>query len=157
MVESGYSIVAMFPGSPSADTRRRLDVLAAVLCTVVVGLFLFLPGDSIDGLDGGLPWPFPIPADKVGHGVLFWIETHFLYRALRWHAEPARAMPLAASMALVYAGLSEVVQLAIPLRSADGWDVLADGCGIAAYVACASWIFRKASKSVAEAAEWNYP
>ena len=145
----------MFPGFSSAASRRRLDVLAAVSCTLVVGLFLFLPGDSIDGLDGGLPWPFPVPADKAGHGVLFWIETHFLYRALRWRAG---ALPVAVAMSLVYAGLSEVVQLAIPMRSADALDVVADACGIAAYAAFASWIFRReASKSAAEAAEWNYP
>lgn len=157
-VESSYSIVAMFSGSPSPTPSHRFDTIAAVLCTIVVGLFLFLPGDSIKGLDGGLPWPFSIPADKVGHGILFWIETCFLHRALRWRTGAARALSLAASVALVYAGVSELAQLAIPLRSADGWDFLADACGIAVYVLSTSWIFRKdASKSAAEAAEWNYP
>lgn len=133
----GYSIVAMSFRSASIPTSARFDSLTAVVFSVIVGVCLLVPGDSIHRLDGG-PWPLPAHADKMVHGALFLIEAHVLRRYLRWRVGAARALPLAVAGSLAFAGCSELAQLVIPFRSADGWDLLADAAGILAYAAVVS-------------------
>lgn len=101
--------------------------------TVITCLLLFVPGDSIPTLEKELPWALPPHADKVVHSALFFLETLFLHRSLRWQPRP-RPILLATGSALTLALATELVQGFIPHRTADGWDLIADGLGILAFV-----------------------
>lgn len=102
------------------------------MATALTCLFLLLPGDSISPLERELPWALPPHADKLVHGVLFFLETGFLYRSWRWWPG-LRPLLLAGVSALTLALSTELVQGFIPQRSTDGMDLLANGLGILAF------------------------
>ncbi len=120
------------PSQASSSAARR-DFALAVVATSITCLLLCLPGDSISPLEEELPWVLPPHADKLVHGVLFFLETWFLHRSLRWWPG-FRPVLLAVVSALTLALSTELLQGFIPRRNTDGMDLLADGLGILAFV-----------------------
>jgi len=79
----------------------------------------------------GLPW------DKALH---FAAYGGFAGLLLPWtRARTARLLPLC-GLVLLYSALLELAQSRVPGRSMDGWDLLANGLGIAAGLCCC-WLF----------------
>ena len=111
-------------------TRARTAHAGALICTACVCLFLLLPGDASPSPS---LWALPDGIDKLFHAVLFFIETHYLllsFRHLRLGLPPLAAAILAAG---ILGALTEMAQLGIPRRSAEGADLLADVAGACAY------------------------
>lgn len=124
---------------PISGTRRKGASAwpvhrGAVFWTLLVCLALLVPGDARP-LQGAFPWTLPEGSDKIGHGVLFFIETRFLLRSFR-HLRPGLPPLAAAVLAAVVLGvLTETAQLWVPYRTGSGSDLLADALGACAYAA----------------------
>lgn len=86
----------------------------------------------------GLEWVRRFPGmDKVGHFCLFGGLAWLVNRSLgfrRWQLGSI-ALPLGAVLTLVFAIGEEITQLYFPNRQFDWIDLLADGCGVAAFSA----------------------
>lgn len=125
--------------SPGIVPNRRLDHGLAVLMTLFTCLVLWLPGDSIPPLEDDLPWTLPPHADKGIHGLLFFIETLFLYRSARWWPHLRRITGTLSSLgstvifAMLLALITEWTQGKIPQRTTDGLDLVANFAGIFAF------------------------
>jgi VanZ family protein len=123
---------------------RWLRVLPAVL----YALGVFYAG-VIDL--GPLPEAPGLPTDKLLHvGAFFGLELTLEWAFLQWGARRRRWVAVGLSVAT---GLAlELVQAAVPHRSAELLDLFADTCGAllaAATVACAGrWAARRAQASV---------
>lgn len=93
---------------------------------------LFIPGDSLPS-EPFLPLPFK--ADKLVHGVLFFVQAWTLSIASN-HTE---LLHLFTRRTLFITGLfaisTEIGQLFIPNRTADVLDVLADMIGVGCFLA----------------------
>lgn len=105
----------------------------ATAATVITCLFLMMPGDSIPPLEDGLPWAIPPHADKVVHGLLFFLETLFLHRSMRWWPA-SRPLLRASGLSLTLALVTELAQGWVPRRNTDGLDLLANSLGVLAFV-----------------------
>lgn len=115
----------------TSDPSRRLvrGVLGAVLLVQV--LALYLPQSP------GPPPPFP-HSDKVVHALLFAapVLVAGLGRLSRWW--------LVILVCAVHAPVSEAVQhLAVPGRSGDLWDLVADLLGLCLGWAGVAWVRRR--------------
>ena len=100
--------------------------------TVLLLVVLWTPGDRIPATDSQW-WTPPPGSDKLVHAGLFFVEVHFLYRALRWSPAFAGLLyPTAFAAAL--AVFTEVGQRMIPERSEDPKDLLANFVGIALFL-----------------------
>ncbi|WP_137724646.1 VanZ family protein [Prescottella subtropica] len=96
------------------DTGRRYVPLA--IATVIVLVMLFSPGSTVPS--------GPENSDKVTHALMFAalaITSRYAGISVAWTA----------GWLLVFAGLSEVLQGALPIqRSCSIWDAVADAVGI---------------------------
>lgn len=101
-----------------------------MLVTAAVALLLLTPGNGLPDLPGPLPEWVMAFGDKIVHGVLFFIETLALHRALRHHY-PRTARLWAVVLTATLSLFTELAQLAIPFRDGSLADLLADGVGIA--------------------------
>lgn len=114
-------------------TPVRGALLPTVLAVLVVGqvVALYAPMEQ-----GG---PSPVPhADKVVHACIFGAPVFVagLAKGRRWL--------LAAVISVVHAPVSEVVQhVALPTRTGDVWDLVADLVGIGVALAGVRWILRR--------------
>ena len=100
-------------------SHRRL--LPALLWTVLVAVLLGLPGDEIP--DPG-PWDW---VDKPVHAALFAVHFALLAGGLAGGRRPMAAALASGAFALVM----EAVQLWVPGRGWEWWDLVADLVGIA--------------------------
>ena len=123
----------------SSDTRGRRTAPTAphggaAAWTIFVCAVLLLPGD-LGPPATDFPWTWPAGSDKLGHGLLFFVETRFLVRSFR-HLRPGPP-PVAAAVvaAAALGGLTETAQLWVPYRDGSGADFLADALGACAYAA----------------------
>ncbi len=115
------------------------DLRNLLLFTGVLWAALLIPPPP-DGPPGPLNHLLPEGVDKVVHGALFALESYFLHRFFRHRLSPSSAVGLTWALGLAMAGLTELCQTAVPGRSADFWDVVADGVGILAW-----WLWSLAS------------
>ena len=95
-------------------------VLPAVVWTLVVAVLLAMPGDEIP--DPGF-WDW---LDKPAHAVLFAIHYGLLARALA-----GRRAAAAAAGSGLFAAIMETIQLWVPGRGWEWWDLVAGFAGIA--------------------------
>jgi VanZ family protein len=105
--------------------RDRLT-LAAWTLAIFVGGSLKLPAAPVE--------PPPIGWDKLAHALGFFLTQRIAERALRHDtggapSSPARVAVTAALVAAFLGGLLEVYQAALPHRSADVVDFVADVVG----------------------------
>ncbi|MCO5311228.1 MAG: VanZ family protein [Austwickia sp.] len=119
---------------PTATTRprlRRARPWAALLAAALVAHLYVLYDPSPGG-----PTLFA-GADKIVHVTIFALPVWLASRVLR------RWVVLAVVLA-IHAPVSEVIQgLALPHRSGDGWDVVADLTGVAIGAALAATVPRR--------------
>lgn len=104
-------------------TRGWRRHLPALTWSLVLLVLFTAPGEDLP--DPGL-WDW---LDKPLHGLAFAVHCALLARSLAGPGERALAMPMVLSG--LYGLLLELVQIGIPGRSWDWWDLLADFIGIA--------------------------
>ena len=112
-------------------TRKRSRYILAVgIWTLLVAVLLVVPGDEV---------PYPGLADrfdKPAHALLFTVHFVLLAGALAGGPRASRASSVATAAlgSGLYALLMEAVQLGVPGRGWDWWDLAADlaGIGVAA-------------------------
>lgn len=101
---------------------------------------LFIPGDSLPS-EPFLPLPFK--ADKLVHGVLFFIQAWTLSIAFsntdRQHLFTHRTLFITGLFAIS----TEIGQLFVPNRTADVLDVLADMIGVGCFLAMQAFVQSK--------------
>jgi hypothetical protein len=113
--------------------RDKLAYWAFAAAVVVNLVLLFNPGSPGD------PATFIPHRDKI---------VHFLsFSAVAWTGRRVGISPLVLGVALAaHAGESELVQhFALPHRSGDPWDVVADLCGVTAGLALTTRLRRGAA------------
>ncbi|MFQ5349074.1 MAG: VanZ family protein [Thermoanaerobaculia bacterium] len=108
--------------SRNSRVRRHLPVTIWSLLTAAL---LLTPGDELP--DPGL-WDW---LDKPLHTLLFAIHCGLLMRALGESGERGRGLAAAVLVSALYALLLETMQMWIPERSWEWWDLAADFAGIA--------------------------
>lgn len=133
----------------SANRTQRYRRIA--VCTAIIVLILLsLPGHWIQAIQSYLYpwWPWrdsgiassDFPFDKVVHTSLFLLCGALFVRGWR---ELRQRWYIIFALLLVYAVLTEVLQIFIPGRSASVWDLMADVLGIGAGVGFAVMYLRK--------------
>lgn len=118
---------------PSVASLRRF--LPAASWTALVAVLLALPGDGFPDVGPG-DW-----LDKPLHAALFAVHFALLARALAGGPMP-RGATAAALGSAVFALLMETVQLWVPGRGWEWWDLAAGFAGIAA---AGLWLRRRAT------------
>lgn len=115
--------------------RDRL-VLAIWTLSIFAGGSLKLPPAPIDA--PALGW------DKYAHALGFFLTQRIAERALRHESEGAgfRTALAAALVSIFLGGLLEVYQAALPHRSADVWDFVADSIGALAAIGWSALVAR---------------
>ena len=108
--------------------KRVRRHLPALTWSLVLAVLLGAPGDKLPDL-GAWDW-----LDKPLHGLLFAIHCGLLVRSLAGFRSRDRDLATAALVSGLYAALLELVQLWVPGRSGDWWDLAADLAGIALVV-----------------------
>lgn len=119
-------------GAMSATLPRGLLVPAGVVALLAVQVLVLYTPQS-----GGPPSPIP-HGDKVVHALVFAapVLVAGLAKGAAWQA--------VAFLSAVHAPVSEVIQhLALPTRSGDAWDVVADLVGVGMAAAGVAWWFRR--------------
>jgi VanZ family protein len=117
--------------------RRRFWLLRlpALVWAICIFIALALPGDDVPSVHF---WTFGIEFDKFMHGALFFGQALLLYPALLTSRRDSflhtHALALSTALSIVYGGFMEFVQMAVPNRSADPLDFVADGAGAAIFV-----------------------
>ena len=120
----------------------------AALALILVFLMLVTPGPVIEAISAWLAMPMmpptesEFPTDKVVHFAMFAVCAFLSFRA--WNGRLGAAAMLAAL--LIFAALTESLQMVIPGRSGDLMDFLADATG----VLMGFWWYRRSTGS-----EWN--
>lgn len=115
--------------------RDRLT-LAAWTLAIFIGGSLRLPPAPLE--------PPPVGWDKLAHALGFFLTQRIAERALRHDAGPP-TKPIALRAALVamfLGGLLEIYQAALPHRSADIWDFVADSIGALAAIGWSALVVR---------------
>ena len=104
----------------------------AALALTVVLLMLLTPGPVIEAITAWLAMPVmpptesEFPTDKVVHFAMFAVCAFLSFRA--WAGRQGTLVMLAAL--LIFAALTEALQMVIPGRSGDLMDFLADATGV---------------------------
>jgi len=120
------------------SARRRglfFNVLPAIVYTVLVFIGGSLPRQPVPDIQF-------VPADKFLHFVAFGGLQILLLRAVRWERPRSSLngqLTLATLMASALGALLEFWQAALPHRSADVWDWVADTLG-ALFVGMLLWV-----------------
>lgn len=106
-----------------------MKYLPTILITVIILTLVLLPGSAIP--DTSLPW-----IDKLVHFVLFTLWTVAIVNdfGLKWY--------VALIVAMMFAFLTEVIQLPVEGRTFDYNDLIADGAGVIFGLANAGFIIR---------------
>ena len=104
----------------------------AVIALTLVLLMLVTPGPVIEAITAWLAMPVmpptesEFPTDKVVHFAMFAVCAFLSFRA--WAVRQGTLVMLAAL--LVFAALTESLQMVIPGRSGDLMDFMADATGV---------------------------
>jgi hypothetical protein len=118
----------MISPSPSQQSAAQ----QAVMALTVVLLMLLTPGPVIEAITAWLAMPVmppsesEFPTDKVVHCMMFAVCGFLSFRA--WGGRTGALMLLFAL--LMFAGLTEFLQMFIPGRSGNLLDFLADATGV---------------------------
>jgi VanZ family protein len=121
------------PDSPSgaasslSERRRTFWLFDAPVALYVVGILVVASLPGVPSLEMGF-----ISADKFSHALAFLGMQILLQRALlRGHrlSTPRRAVLVSLAGAVAFGGFIEFYQLALPHRTAEWGDFLADGIG----------------------------
>lgn len=109
----------------------KLKTFTLLFTFLIVGIIVLADRDRLQFLSGLYAFP---GGDKVGHGVLYGILAFLLnltfLRSLRWRDPKRGAWTISLLLALAIA-LEEGSQRFIPVRTADGLDLLFSFLGVA--------------------------
>jgi len=120
-----------------------LDWLAAA---VWMGLLFALSAQPELPLPPG-PWLQNV-YDKFGHAVAYGVLAWLLWRALRQHYPPSRALgAMCAGLAIAYGISDEVHQAFVPGRTPSVADLAADGVGALAATLLLRWRARRRAQA----------
>ena len=100
--------------------------MAVWICTLGVALLLLMPGADDPSRGGVWEW-----LDKPAHALLFAVHGALLSRELASRRAAGRAAAVAFLASGAYGVLLEALQIAVPGRTWEWWDVLADLVGAA--------------------------
>ncbi|MFO7551810.1 MAG: VanZ family protein [Haliea sp.] len=125
--------------------RLRYRIFSALALSGTM-LALLLTGEQLAVLTSWLSWPESATvagyshADKLMHAGMFAVCGYFM--VLGWLTRNLQILPFFLGL-LALGGSTEWLQGAIPGRSADVWDVVADAAGAAAGVALGLYLLRR--------------
>lgn len=114
------------------DKKQRY--YGTVLWSIVIAYLTFSSGDSLPKIDLKIPH-----IDKIVHFGLFFIFSFFTLL----ESKSSKALTVATLTGLGYAGFIEIVQwLALPARSGDWFDFMADAAGLFLALLILPWGFK---------------
>lgn len=118
------------------DRLRDRLTLAGWTLAIFVGGSLKLPPAPIE--PPGIGW------DKFAHALVFFLTQRLAERAFRDEAEGAtREVAVRAAIVSIFVGgLLEIYQAALPHRSADIWDFVADAIGAVLAIGWSALVMR---------------
>lgn len=118
------------------DRLRDRLTLSGWTLAIFVGGSLKLPPAPIE--------PPAIGWDKIAHVLIFFLTQRLAERALRDETEGAtREVAVRAAIASIFVGgLLEIYQAALPHRSADIWDFVADAIGAVLAIGWSALVMR---------------
>ena len=121
-------------------TRPPFKGGAALLWAIVIACLLLAPGSMLetDWLD------LPFRVDWIVHAGLFFILALLVQRAIGSRRSSFLTLTLLGGLA--YAMLLEILQIPVPRRSFELFDVLAGGLGIVAALAARAVVVRVRQK-----------
>ncbi len=105
--------------------------IPAIIYFILMTALLCLPGNTFENVDQS--WMEQYQLDKVIHALLFGLLVYLFCRPIRLKGHFTKAISILffviLLLAIIYGVVIEFIQMAIPGRSFDGWDILGDTVG----------------------------